>query len=320
MVRTSKLFLITCVVSITVWGQENVSKQLHQPFLLEQQGQFDKAIQILQPLVDSGAFTGSDLGKAWTLLGAAYKERGQFHQAEHAYEQGLHIFERDKQHTADYASTLEYFAALYRAMRQEQDAIKLGLKAAGIDAQLGNHTGLTRIYTDMAGAAIQQHDGKIAKAYLLKAIAESRLTDELTDDDRAALASTEALLASMNGKTQEAVANYRQALELWKRRHGEQHHFTGWGYVLLGQALATNGQPQDGLVNLQRGLTILDQTVGPQNPRYLVGEILYAKILDQSGMHSEALRLRIQAQQSLDGLLNRECMKCTVSVATLLQK
>ena len=320
MVRTSILFLIACVFSMTVWGQENLSKQLHQPFLLEEQGQFGKAIQILQPLVDSGAFTGSDLGKAWTLLGVAYKEQGQFQQAQHAYEQGLHIFERDTQYAANYASTLECFAALYRAMRQGQDAIKLGLKAAAIDTQLGDYAGVTRIYTDIAGAAIQQHEGKIAKAYLQKAIAESRLTDELTDDDRAALDSTEALSASTNGKTHAAVAKYQQALGLWQALHGEQHRFTGWGYVLLGQALATDGQSQAGLMNLQRGLTILEQTVGPHNPKYLVGEILYAKVLDQSGMHSEALQLQSQAQKSLDGLLNRECLKCTVSVATLLAK
>lgn len=320
MLWPSKLFLITCVLSITVWGQETVSRQLDQSFLLERQGKFDKAIRILQSLVDSGVSTGPDLGKAWTLLGVAYKEQGQFQQAQHAYEQGLHIFERDEQHTADYASTLEYFAALYRAMRQEQNAIKLGLKAAAIDTQLCDYTGLTRIYTDIAGAAIQQHDKKTAKAYLQKAITESKLADGLTDDDWAALDSTEALFASTNGKAQEAVTKYGQALGLWKSLHGEHHQFTGWGYVLLGQALAANGQSQDGMVNLRQGLTILEQTLGPQNPKYLVGEILYAKVLDQSGMHTEALRLRAQAEQSLQGLLNRQCTNCTVSVATLLQK
>lgn len=320
MVRPSKLFLITCVLSITVWGQETVSSQLDQSFLLERQGKFDKAIQILQSLVQSGVSTGSDLGKAWTLLGVAYKEQGQFQQAQHAYEQGIHIFERDEHDAADYASTLEYLAALYRAMRQEQNAIRLGLRAAAIDDQLGDYTGLTRIYTDIAGAAIQQHDRKIARAYLQRAITESKLADGLTDDDRAALDSTEALFASTNGKPQEAVTKYGEALGLWKSLHGEQHQFTGWGYVILGQALAAKGQSQDGLVNLQRGLTILEQTVGPQNPKYLVGEILYAKVLDQSGRHSEALRLREQAEQSLEGLLNRQCTNCTVSVAALFQK
>jgi len=145
---------------MTVWVQENLSKQLHQPFFLEEQGQFDKAIQILQPLVDSGAFTGSDLGKAWTLLGVAYKEQGQFEQAQHAYEQGLQIFERDTRYAANYASTLECFAALYRAMRQEQDAIKLGLKAAAIDTQPGDYAGVTRIYTDLRFAGGHQESSR----------------------------------------------------------------------------------------------------------------------------------------------------------------
>jgi len=320
MARIHRLFLTSFIACVTLWAQENVPQQLHQPFLLEQQGQFDQAVQMLQPLIDTGELRGPDRGKAWTLLGAAYKEQGQFQQAQHAYEQGLHIFERDEQDIADYASTLEYLAALYRAMRQEQDAIKLGLEAAAIDARLGDHSSLVRIYTDLAGAAIQQHDGKIARAYIRKAVAESQLANILTGDDRAALASTEALFASTNGKAQEAITKYRQALDLWTSLHGEQHYFTGWGYVLLGQALAANGQSGDGLMDLKRGLNILGQSVGSQNPKYFVGEILYAKVLDQSGMHSEASRLRNQAEQSLEGLLNRQCVNCTVSVANLLQK
>ena len=320
MVRISKLFLIACVVSIAAWGQENWPQQLHQPFLLEQQGQFDKAIQILQPLVDSGGLSESDLGKAWTLLGIAYKEQGHFLEAQGAYEHGLHIFETDEQHTANYACVLELFASLYRAMGQEQAAIRLGLKAAAIDTELGDHSNVARIYTDIALAAIQEHRRKSAQTYLKKATAESQLTEGLTEDDRAALASTEALFASVNGKTEEAVTEYRQALDLWRRRHGGQDYITGWGFVLLGQALSANGQLQDGLINLQQGLTILEQTVGPQNPKYLVGEILYAKALEQSGMHAEASRLRNEAEQSLGSLLNRSCMNCTVSVVTLLEK
>jgi tetratricopeptide (TPR) repeat protein len=320
MARIYRLFLTSFIASVTLWAQENVPQSLHQPFLLEQHGQFDQAVQMLQPLVDTGELRGPDLGKAWTLLGAAYKEQGRFQQAQHAYEQGLRIFEGDERHIADYASTLEYLAALYRAMRQEQDAVKLGLEAAAIDAQLGNHSSLVRIYTDLAGAAIQQHDGKIARAYIRKAVAESQLANSLTDDDRAALASAEAWFASTNGKAQEAITKYRQALDLWTSLHGEQHFLTGWGYVLLGQALAANGESQDGLMDLKRGLTILGQSVGSQNPKYFVGEILYAKVLDQSGMHTEASRLRNQAEQSLEGLLNRQCTNCTVSVATLLQK
>jgi tetratricopeptide (TPR) repeat protein len=320
MKRIYALFLFAGIASSTLWSQEDVPHQLNQSVLLEQQGQFDKAIKSLQPLIDSNALSRADLGRAWTLIGFAYKEQGQFQRAQDAYERALRIFEGDKEHTADYANTLEYLARLYQAMRQEQMAMKLGLKAIEIYAQRNDHCALARIYTNLAGAAIQEHRMKDAHGYLEKAKKESRLTNGLTDDDNAALSSTQAWFASSNGKTAEAISANRQALELWRHGHGEQHHFTGWGYVLLGQALTAGGQLQTGLMNLQQGLTILRQTVGPQNPKYLVGEILYAKALEQSGMHTESTRIRNEAEQALGNILNRQCMNCTVSVATLLQK
>ena len=320
MKRIYALFLIVGIVSSTLWSQENLQQQLYQSFLLEQKGQFDKAIQSLLSLIASKKLTQAECGRSWTLLGFAYQERGEFQQAQEAYERSLRIFAGDTEHIADYANSLEYSARLYAAMGQEQMAMKMGSKAAEIDVQRNDHSGLARIYTNFAKVAIQEHHRKAARQFLEKATAESHLSNEMTDDENAALFATQAWFASTNGNAGEAVAGYTHALELWKRSHGEQHALTGWGYVLLGQAWSTKGQTQDALMDLRQGLAILQETVGPQNPKYLVAEILYSKLLEQNGMRVEGSEMRAEAEKELRSLLQQQCIDCTVSLTSLLQK
>jgi len=169
------LLLIAGIVSSTLWGQEDIHQQLHRSFLLEQQGQFDKVIQNVPPLIASNALSRVESGRAWTLLGYAYKEQGQFQQAQNAYEHSLRILEGDTEHVADYANTLDYFARYYRATGQQQVAMQMWSKAARIDEQRNDHGGLARIYISLAGLAIEQHHINDAQRSLEKAIAESKL-------------------------------------------------------------------------------------------------------------------------------------------------
>jgi tetratricopeptide (TPR) repeat protein len=315
--RIYALMFTVSIISSTLWGQRNPHQQLYQTFLLEQQGQFAKAIQDLRPLICSNALCRVESGRAWTLLGFAYQEQGQYQQAQNAYEQSLHIFKGDIGHIADYASTLDYLARLFRDTSQQKMATKLWLKAVRIDEQRGDHSGAGRIYTGLAGLAIERGHIRDAKSILDKAIAQSKMTTEMTEDDFADLSAAQARIASAEGDTTEAIVEYENALKSWKQQHGMQHPLTGWGYLLLGKALAANGQLQDALVNMRQGLTVLDATIGPRNPKYLAGEIAYATVLEQSGMRVEGLQLKSEAERSLATLIGHQCMDCTVSVAAL---
>jgi tetratricopeptide (TPR) repeat protein len=316
--RCIHVFLfIAGIVSSTLWGQENVHQQLYQVFLLEQDGQFERAIHSVQPLTDSKALSRVECGRAWTLLGFAYTEQGQFQRAQNSYEQALRIFEGDTQHIPDYVNALDYFARLYRVTGQQQMARKMWSRAIHIYEQSDDHGGLSRTYTNLAGMAIEQRHIKNAKQSLEKAIAESTLTSEMTDDDHAALSVTEAWIAGIDGEFTQAVHGYGQALELWKLAHGEHHPLTGWGYLLLGRAYAASGQLQDALANIERGLAILNETAGPQSPKYLAGEIIYSQALEQSGMHAAAAKLKTEAELALSNLYRSQCIGCTVSVTTL---
>jgi tetratricopeptide (TPR) repeat protein len=313
----SILLLLSEFASPAIWAQGNVHQQLYQAYALEQQGQFDRAIHVIQPILDSHTLGFGENGRAWTLLGYAYEEQWNFERAQNAYEQAVRIFEGDSHYLGDYANVLDLFAGLYSDMRQPQMAAKMYTKALSIHGQLGDHRGLVRTYTALAENAIEQNNMRSAKESLAKALGESNLTSELTDDDHAFLSDIQAWMAIAKGDKNAAIAQYQHSLDLMRHSHGEDYPLTGFAHLLVGKAYAANKQFNEALTSMREGISILNRTVGPQSPRYLEGQILYAEVLDRSGLHAEASRLKAAAQQSLRGLYGGQCAGCTVSVATL---
>ena len=119
--------------------------------------------------------------------------------------------------------------------------------------------------------------------------------------------------AQFDGDLTTSVTSYRQALDLLRKCHGEEHPFTGWGYLLLGEANAEAGQLTIALVEMRQGIAILDRTLSPQNPRYLVAKIAYSRILDATGSHSEAAQIRAASEPLLKDIYRKQCVGCTVS-------
>ena len=112
----------------------------------------------------------------------------------------------------------------------------------------------------------------------------------------AAVSSAQGWLALLNKDTATAIAAYAHAVELWNDAHGEQHVLTGWGYMLLGKSYAQAGQNDKALEQMRKGLNILNQVIGPSDPKYLAAQISYSQVLDQSGEHDEAVRVRNSAR------------------------
>jgi hypothetical protein len=63
-----------------------------------------------------------------------------------------------------------------------------------------------------------------------------------------------------------SAVKYRQALDLSRRFHGEEHPFTGWNYLLLGKAHAEAGQLTTALEEMRQGIAVLDRMLDHQNP------------------------------------------------------
>jgi len=313
--RIGFLLCIAVILTPAIWGQGTAQEQLQQGYLFVQKGQFDSTIRILEPIADSDALSALEKGRAFILLGYAYREIGQFQRSEHAYERALQLLAGDSRYVSEYANALDCFAGLYRSTGRGEEASNLWAHSLDIYRQANNHRSAARIYANLAGLAMEQKHRQAAKEALASAIAESKVASNLTEDDFALISEIQAWIASAEGDNNAAIAAYRHVVDLRKQGHGEYFPLTGWSYLMLGRAYAAMGDAEQALVSMHEGLDILERTEGRQTPRYLTGEILYSQALDLAGSHEEAARLKGNAQQSLKDLYRGQCLGCTVSAS-----
>ncbi|HTW59659.1 MAG TPA: tetratricopeptide repeat protein [Terriglobales bacterium] len=294
-------------------------ESLQQAVALEAQGHFDAAIAVAKQVTDSNQLTGAALGRAYVVLGAAYKYDGKFIEAQEAFEQSLRLLEHDREHQDNYAAALSNYAGLYSDFGQIEIAKPMWQKALRLREQIGDHTGAMLSLVDLAGAALAQKRVREARDYLKRASDEMKLassvTGDLTDDDRRVLFETQGWLALSEGKTQAGVAAYQRALELCTRARGEGHWLTGWDTMLLGKAYLQAGNYSQALTDMRDGLDIIGAAIGRKNQNYFFAELAYSQALDRSGAHLEAARLRQTAEQARKDFYNSQCAGCTISTA-----
>ena len=294
-------------------GQSTQHEKVIEAYRLEKEGRPAAAITQLESLLDSKALDPADLGKAWNILGLAFEDRGDFSKARHAYEQSIQAYEGLANDTIDYAMTLDDFGALYAATGQLDVAVRLMKRALHLYQAAKDHAGVARASSALSGALFGQKKVREGRKNLYRALKESRLTNELNDDDLATLASLQGWLAQCDGDLPASISKYQQSLDLLRKHHGEEQASTGWGYVLLGQARAETGDLSRSLMEMVKGLAILDRTLSDQDPRFLSAEIAYSRVLDRAGRRSEGSSLRANAERQFRTFRNSQCLDCTVS-------
>ena len=313
----ANILLISLLLPLGLLAQTDTHKAILRAFALEEQGKLAEAMTLVLPLVGSGTLQGAELGRAWIVLGLTYTDQGAFSAAQHAYEQAISTLQALPQNVQDYASALDNFAGLYRAMGQLETATDLRIKTLRLYEQIGDHTGVARVCNNLALLALQKRDGKKARKYLNCSAEEMKVATALDDDDVAAIYSVQAEFARLNGNTPVAIAGYEHAMQIGRRAHKGDHPNIGWGCMLLGRLYADTGRIDDAAKEMQQGLSILDHTLGRTNPRYLEAEIAYSRLLDETGAHDAAVRLRTADETALKALYQRQCIGCTISIDAL---
>lgn len=312
-----KAFLSTVmavvVAAARLLAAQNPDPRLAEAFALERDGQTKQSIAAVQALLDSGSLNEPDTGKAWNILALAYEDRGDFVDAHRAHERAIRVLEKLPNHIKDYAMALDDLGGLYLAMGDEDLAVRIKEKTLHLYKKIGDHEGTAIACSDLAGLALSQRQIRNGRKYLELARREETLARVLDDDNLAAISSMQGWLAQLQGDFSGSLTSYQLSLSLWQRRHGEEHASTGWGYILVGNIKAEQGQTASALADMQRGLAILDRTLGRQHPRYLEADIAYLRLLERTKGHAEAARLKTTAEQDLRTFYRDQCSDCTVS-------
>lgn len=302
------------------FGEENLNAVVANAFDLLEEGRYETAISMLTPIAQSPSTDKVIRGRAWTVLGFAYKQDGQFEQARRCYEQALTIFNESATFDSDRSATLDYFGNLELDIGNLADGLKLLTEALQIDEKLQDHQLLSTVYNHLAGIAIQQKHYKDARKYLDSSEREANSADDDKQRLLVDIYGTRGWLASATGKKNEAVEDYKRSLDACEHQFGKQHPLTGWAHLLLGKAIGDGGNLEDGMKSIRAGLAIIESTSGTQDLRYLAGEIAYSKLLDRSGAHAESARLATEAKQEIDSRVRSRCSNCTVSAWSFQQR
>jgi tetratricopeptide (TPR) repeat protein len=305
---------LACGVSSAIQGQQSAEQQLQQISALEQRGRFDDVPAAVSQLVQSNTLGQDLLGRANLMLWIANQQRGNFKLAQSEYEQTIHSLSNNQACLGDYAAALDNLARLYLDMGEAETALSMEKKILTVYLTLRDHAAIARSYATLADLELNQGHSRKGKEYLSRALQEAKLASNLDEDFLATISSTQAWIAQMDGDPGAAVSGYARAVSLWTKQHGERHMLTGWGYMLLGKSYAQGGEEDLALATMRKGLSILSQTTGSKNPKYLAAEIAYSQVLDKSGAHVEAAHLKDTAEKDLADFYRNECMRCRVSV------
>jgi tetratricopeptide (TPR) repeat protein len=306
---------LSLFIACPLLTQTTPEQRLAHAYALEREGKPTQAIVELNALLNEKSLDTLAVGKAWNVLGLAYEDQGDYLDSQHAYERSIRTLEGLPNNIKDYAMALDDFGGLYVDAWQPELAVRLRQKAFGLYDKISDHAGMTRASSNLAGIAFTRQKPNEGRKYLERAVKEAQLANDLDSDDLAAIASMQGWLAQLDGDREISVSRYKQSLDLMLKRHGEEHPFVGWGYMLLGKAHAEAGDLTTALAEMDEGRAILGRTLDGQNPKYLTAAIAYSQVLDATGAHLEAVRIKTSAERRLKEGPSRRCSNCTISAA-----
>jgi tetratricopeptide (TPR) repeat protein len=317
----SRFFCAAICTGMCLFGQErtlrDVDQQLNQLSELEQKGQYAEVVHPVSLLIASKALNERETGRAQLILGIAYHQQGEWTRAQSAYQMALQTLSGHQEYAADRAAVLDNFAQLYLEMGFPDTTMRMEGNVLRAYEGLSDHANVARSCIALAGLEINEGHRRKGKDYQQRALREAKLASGLDQDFFAQVSSTQGWLALLGGDTAAAISEYTHAVELWTAAHGEDHMLTGWGYMLLGKSYVQAGQNAVAMEEMRKGLRILEQSTGTNSVKYLAAEIAYSEVLDRSGAHTEAARLKDSAEQGLAKLNRDACPRCSVSVVAL---
>lgn len=296
MTAARKLSCFLFVLATSVWSQNTLDTQIHEAVALEQKGQFQQALVILQPLADLDQLSAIEAGRVWTALGYGYQEEGDLTKAGKAYQRAVRILKEEPSNKTDCATALDNLADWYRTTGNRSAAIRLERVALRLHQESEDHAGAAWTLIHLANIELTRKHKSDARRYLDAAEKEALLTPKIDNKYLASLYSTKGWLAGVEGNSLTAIFDYNQALSFQPCKNCM---LAGWDYVLLGKAYSDDGQLTAALENMRKGLAILGDTGGQHSSTYLAAEIAYAKVLDSSGEHAESKELKNAARIEL---------------------
>lgn len=247
------------------------------------------------------------------MLGAAYLSVEDYDDAEKAIRSELQVSKRSPANLRGEAVALDGLSYLYMNRDDSAHEAKTRDEALHLYEHLDDHAGIFFEDNSQANLALKMMDLKRAHRFLDNAFAELPLIPRIEPGDVAQFYSNSGWLAYTEHKTDLALSSYQKALELWTQGNGLRYYKTAETYVLLGKVYLQRNDTETATADIQKGLLILEQTLGDKNPVTLSAELVYATALDARGQHTQAESIRASAEHFLHGRFGIACRECAAN-------
>ena len=302
-------------LATTSFAQRSSLSELSQAQSLNEQGQTRAAIAILEPLLqpESHVLDPANTGIAWNLLGSAYRSFDEYDKARRCYETASQILSAVPNEQSEYASALNNLGAIEEFKGQFNSSKTLRTKAKRLYESVGDHAGVAVASSNLAQLAFHQNDLPTARKNMAEAFREAQLTNQITDNNLAAMYTVKSALSYMEKDFHAAIAADQHAIDIWTRVHGPEFYQLGLAYRLRGQASSQLGDSQQAISDLQHALKLLEGIPGKNSQTYLMTELIYARMLRNAGSTQEAEFLEKKAQTALTTVRIQQCGGCTIS-------
>ncbi|MCU1321707.1 MAG: hypothetical protein JWM43_1356 [Acidobacteriaceae bacterium] len=259
----------------------------------------------------------SKQGYLQAQLAASWRARGNYYNAEKAYERALTLFSDDPPSAANYATTLDNFGTLDLTYDVIDPAEALLKKALMLRERLGNPMDIARTQQHLAELSIAEYQFKRAEQYAALASAAVADQPQARADDRLSPYITLAYARCARHRCEQGMHDAQQAMMLARTLFAEDSVPTGHAYMALGFTQWSSGATQAGEESMLEGLRILRHALRPEHPALLRALRAYRDSLRSAHRFQEADVVSAQISNVQIDPSTQPCANCTISVHAL---
>jgi tetratricopeptide (TPR) repeat protein len=298
-----------------LYSQQSGLEVLTRAAALNDEGKFRAAFEVVQPLLDSKTqkLDNAIIGVALDIRGLALQNLGNLDEARRSYESSIKILRGMPDQTIQFATALDNLASLEADNGQLKDSKVLRIRAKALYESVGDHSGAARAASSLAVIALASTSRKEARHYMTDAHHQESLVSTPDPRDLAWISGVECLLDEAEGDFGAALDQINRAIDLWTHRYGSKYYVLGSAYAVRGRVYHVLGYDSSAAEDLRHALVLLSDNNEESSQVYFSAELVYAKVLRNSGMKGEASRMESDAQAALERLRHQQCAGCTIS-------
>jgi tetratricopeptide (TPR) repeat protein len=315
----SRLFATLLVVAtglVSYLGAQQLSLDvLTRAAALNAEGKFRAAFELVQHLLEPNTqkLDTSVAGVAWNIRGLSLQSMGNLDEARRSYESAIKILRALPDQNIQFANALDNLGSLEADNGQLTESKVLRIRAMELYESAGDHAGVVRSASNLAIVELALGSRREARRYLTYASHEEAQVTTSDPRNLAWMFGAECLLNQAEGDFRTGLDRINRVIDLWTQLYGPNYYLLASAYSIRGRLYHELGDDSRAVEDMKRSLALLADNNEENSKLYFFVEIMYAKVLKNSGKKDDASRMESDARAALERLRHQECSGCTIS-------